>query len=68
MPDRQLIDDVTPDHPVLVNRFDSSVFLANSCALELAGITSSTPNPDGGELVRDASGRLTGLLEGSRPR
>ncbi len=65
MPDRQLIDDVTPNHPVLVNRFDSSVFLANSRALELAGITSSTPNPEGGELVRDAGGRLTGLLKGS---
>ena len=65
MPDRQLIDDVTPNHPVLVNRFDSSVFLANSRALSLAGITSSTPNPDGGELVRDAAGRLTGLLKGS---
>jgi predicted amidohydrolase YtcJ len=65
MPDRRLIDDVTPNHPVLVNRFDSSVFLANSRALELAGITPSTPNPDGGEFVRDAAGRLTGLLKGS---
>ena len=65
IPDRELIDDVTPSHPVLVNRFDSSVFLANSRALQLAGITSSTPNPEGGEFVRDASGRLTGLLKGS---
>ena len=65
MPDRQLIDDVTPNHPVLVNRFDSSVFLANSRALTLAGITDTTPNPEGGEFVRDASGRLTGLLKGS---
>ena len=64
-PDRRLIDDVTPDHPVLVNRFDSSAFLANSRALELAGVTDGTPNPEGGEFVRDASGRLTGLLRGS---
>ena len=64
-PDRQLIDDVTPNHPVLVNRFDSSMFLANSRALELAGITASTPNPEGGEFVRDSTGRLTGILKGS---
>lgn len=47
MPDRALIDPVTPDHPVLVNRFDRSVFLANSLALKLAGVTESTPNPPG---------------------
>jgi predicted amidohydrolase YtcJ len=65
MPDRRLIDDVTPNHPVLVNRFDSSVFLANSLALSLAKVTESTPNPDAGEFVRDSSGRLTGLMRGS---
>jgi predicted amidohydrolase YtcJ/enterochelin esterase-like enzyme len=65
MPDRRLIDEVTPNHPVLVNRFDQSAFLANSLALKLAGIGESTPNPADGEFVRDASGRLTGLLRGS---
>ena len=64
-PDRRLIDEVTPNHPVLVNRFDGSVFLANSRALELAGVTDATPNPEGGEFVRDGSGRLTGLLKGA---
>ena len=65
MPDRQLIDDVTPNHPVLVNRFDQSAFLANSLALKLAGVADATPNPVGGEFVRDANGRLTGVLRGS---
>lgn len=64
-PDRRLIDDVTANHPVLVNRFDSSMFLANSRALQLAGITDTTPNPAGGEFARDATGRLTGILKGS---
>jgi predicted amidohydrolase YtcJ len=63
-PDRRMIDAVTPDHPVLVNRFDRSMFLANSLALSLAGITESTPAPPGGEIVKDASGRLTGILKG----
>ena len=64
-PSRELIDAVTPDHPVLVNRFDRSMYLANSKALALAGITASTPNPPGGEIVKDASGRPTGILKGT---
>jgi predicted amidohydrolase YtcJ len=63
-PHRDLIDAVTPEHPVFVNRFDRSLFLANSLALKLAGITDSTPDPDGGEIVRDAKGRPTGVLTG----
>lgn len=65
VPDRRLIDDVTPDHPVLVSRFDRSVHLANGLALKLAGIDAATPALEGGEIVRDPGGRLTGLLKGS---
>jgi predicted amidohydrolase YtcJ len=64
-PSRELIDAVTPDHPVLVNRFDRSMFLANTKALEMAGITGSTPDPAGGEIVKDGSGRPTGILKGT---
>ena len=64
-PTRDLIDSVTPDHPVFVNRFDRSMYLANSKALELAGISGQTPNPAGGEIVKDAAGRPTGILKGS---
>jgi predicted amidohydrolase YtcJ len=64
-PSRDLIDAVTPDHPVLVNRFDRSMYLANSKALELAGITGETPDPPGGEILKDAAGRPTGILKGT---
>jgi predicted amidohydrolase YtcJ len=64
-PTRDLIDAVTPEHPVFVNRFDRSMFLANSLALKLANITDSTPNPPNGEIVRDGSGRATGILKGA---
>jgi len=64
-PDRSLIDAVTPDHPVLVNRFDRSMFVANSVALDLAGITEATRAPNGGVIERDDTGRLTGVLRGS---
>jgi predicted amidohydrolase YtcJ len=64
-PSRELIDPVTPDHPVLVNRFDRSMYLANTKALDLAGITGTTADPPGGEIVRDATGRATGILTGT---
>jgi hypothetical protein len=64
-PDRRMIDVASPDHPVFVNRFDRSMFLANSLALKLAGITESTAAPPSGEIVKDAEGRLTGILKGA---
>jgi predicted amidohydrolase YtcJ len=64
-PHRDMIDPVTPDHPVLLSRFDRSMFLANTLALEAAGIDASTPVPEGGAIERDADGRLTGILRGS---
>jgi predicted amidohydrolase YtcJ len=65
MPDRSYVDPVTPEHPVLVNRFDRSAYFANALALRAAGITETTPVPAGGEIARDASGRLTGVLKGA---
>jgi len=63
LPDRAWIDSVTPDNPVFVSRLDGHMGVANSRALELAGITSSTRSPAGGEIVRDARGRPTGVLK-----
>jgi len=63
LPTRQLIDAVSADHPVFVNRLDGHMGLANSQALKLAGITRDTPDPPGGTIVRDASGEPTGILK-----
>ncbi|HEY0309633.1 MAG TPA: amidohydrolase [Luteimonas sp.] len=63
LPTRQLIDAVTPDHPVFINRLDGHMALANTLALRLAGITRDTPDPPGGAIVRDADGEPTGLLK-----
>jgi predicted amidohydrolase YtcJ len=65
MPDRSWVDPVTPDHPVFVSRFDRTAYFANSLALAAAGIDSSTPAPPGGEIAKDAGGRLTGVLRGA---
>jgi len=62
-PRRELIDAITPDHPVLVQRLDGHMALANSLALKLAGITRDTPDPQGGEIVKDGrTGEPTGIL------
>lgn len=63
LPARQLIDAVTPDNPVFINRLDGHMALANSLALKLAGVTRDTKDPDGGTIVRDASGEPTGVLK-----
>jgi predicted amidohydrolase YtcJ len=63
LPTKQLIDAVTPETPVAVNRYDGHMVLANSLALKLAGITAQTPDPDGGVIVRDKAGNPTGALK-----
>lgn len=63
MPSRDWIDSVTGDRPVLVTRYDGHMALANSKALALAGIDEHTPDPRGGVLLRDAKGRLTGIVK-----
>ena len=63
LPTRQLIDALTPGHPVFVSRLDGHMGLANSLALKLAGIDRNSTTGPGGEIVRDATGEPTGVLK-----
>jgi predicted amidohydrolase YtcJ len=63
LPTRQLIDGVTGNTPVAVGRYDGHVMLVNTVALRLAKITSKTPDPPGGTIVRDTQGNPTGVLK-----
>ncbi|MFO1063180.1 MAG: amidohydrolase [Pirellulales bacterium] len=64
LPNRRWIDDVTSDHPVFITRLDGHMGLANSAALRAAGIDKSTPDPDGGLIVRELkTGDATGILK-----
>lgn len=60
-PYREELDQACPDHPVYIVRTDGHLAVANSRALELAGITEDTLSPQGG-LIEQQNGRLTGLL------
>jgi hypothetical protein len=64
LPTKELIDAFTPDRAVFVNRLDYHMALANSYALKLAGVTRDTPDPPGGQIVRDPrTGEPTGVLK-----
>jgi len=64
LPTKELIDPITENTPVFVSRIDGHIGLANSKALELAGINKNTPDPDGGLIERDPdTGEPTGILK-----
>jgi predicted amidohydrolase YtcJ len=68
LPTAALIDDVTPNNPVWVNRTDGHMLLANSVAMRLAGVSRDTPSVPGGEIVRHADGSPTGIFKDAATR
>jgi predicted amidohydrolase YtcJ len=62
LPTRWDLDGVAPAHPVLLWRSDLHLAVANSNALQRAGVTGDTQNPSDGTLDRDGSGEPTGVL------
>ena len=63
LPKKEWIDSVTKDNPVAVYRLDGHMLLANSKALEIAGINKNTVDVPGGEIVRYKDGTPTGILK-----
>jgi len=62
LPSRQDLDAVTQGHPAIFARADGHMSVANTAALQAAGVNKSTPNPSGGKIDRDANGEATGIL------
>jgi predicted amidohydrolase YtcJ len=61
--DRRYLDAIFPDSPVVIRDRDGHQALANTRALDLAGIKRDTPDPPDGWIVHDAQGEPTGLLK-----
>jgi predicted amidohydrolase YtcJ len=61
-PDRRTLDVIAGDTVVALKRIDGHAMWVNSKALELAGISADTVDPEGGQIIRDADGRATGVL------
>jgi predicted amidohydrolase YtcJ len=63
LPTKDLVDPVTGDIPIFVERYDGHEALANSAAMKLAGIDAKTPEVPGGVIMRDANGNPTGIFK-----
>ena len=61
-PVRDALDRAAPRHPVRLRHASGHAAVVNALALERAGIGVATPDPSGGTIVRDGSGRPTGIL------
>jgi hypothetical protein len=64
-PNRQQLDAVAPNNPVILTHISGHVAVANSLALKKAEIDKFTPNPPGGEIEHDGLGEPTGMLKES---
>ena len=62
LPTRWDLDEACPNKPVFILRYDGHIGVANSKALELAGIDENTEIPEGGEIRKNKKGELTGVL------
>ena len=54
---------ISPNNPVFLNHASGHAAFANAKAMELAGITAETPDPFGGEVIRDSRGEPIGIFE-----
>jgi len=76
LPLHDALSKVSPDNPVVLTHASGHSSLTNAKAMALANITAKTPNPSGGEIIKDAKGRpigafletAQGLIRGGRPR
>ncbi|MFH1765228.1 MAG: amidohydrolase [Gemmatimonadota bacterium] len=62
LPFHQTLDAVSPNNPVLLTHASGHATYANGRAMEIAGIDRTTPDPQGGEIVRDSAGNPIGVF------
>jgi predicted amidohydrolase YtcJ len=62
LPYHDRLSEVSPSNPVFLTHASGHAAMVNAAALEIAGIDDGTPDPAGGEIVRDVRGRAIGVL------
>jgi predicted amidohydrolase YtcJ len=62
-PYHEALSAVSADNPVILRHASGHSLFANAKAMELAGVTAETPDPSGGEVVRDSRGKAIGVFE-----
>jgi predicted amidohydrolase YtcJ len=68
LPTHHSLSAVSPDNPVILRHASGHAAFANARAMEMAGVTSETPDPPGGEIVRDADGEPIGAFRETAQR
>ncbi len=61
-PTHESLSRVSPDNPVLLTHASGHASFANAKAMEVSGVTGKTPNPPGGDFLKDGGGNPTGLF------
>ncbi|MCA0969806.1 amidohydrolase [Halobacillus litoralis] len=59
---KEELDAISTEHPMMLTRVCRHALLANSRAIDMAGVTKGTPDPQGGVIVRDEKGETTGYF------
>jgi len=67
-PTHDSLSAASPDNPIVLEHASGHASFANAKAMELAGVTRSTKNPAGGEILKDAMGEPTGLFRETADR
>jgi predicted amidohydrolase YtcJ len=67
-PVHEALSKVSPNNPVLLTHASGHASFANAKAMELSGITGKTPDPPGGDFLKDANGNPTGLFRETASR
>jgi len=62
LPTRWDLDEVCPEHPVFIIRYDGHIGIANTKTLELISVDSNTIAPEGGEIRKNEEGEITGII------
>ena len=65
-PQMSLIEEITENHPIFIQRFDRSEYAVNRRALTEAGLDPDNPEADGVEFEQDDDGNPTGIVKGDR--
>ena len=61
-PTHEMLTNAAPNNPVYLTRVDGHAAVVNKAAMDAAGLTKETKDPEGGRIIRDAKGNPTGVL------
>ena len=68
VPINDTLNEVSAENPVILGHASGHAAFWNDIALEIAGVTDDTPNPEGGTIVRTSDGKATGLMRETAQR